>query len=229
MQHADYTACYFYALPYGEKLGRLVGMPKMPTPLVDGYTPKTTECGEKGTKMILKTETLKEKGLTQEQIDFVMAEVGKEINSLTAERDTYKSQLDTANTTLESLKGVDVAGLQSTINDLKTQLGNKDGEIEKIKADYAFDTLLKGAIRSASGRNEKAIMALLDVDTLKASKNQEADIKAAIENLKKDDAYLFQNTNVPRVVSSTHGINPDVQTKKEQANEALRALYGKGE
>ena len=49
------------------------------------------------------------------------------------------------------------------------------------------------------------------------------------ENLKKEDAYLFQNTNVPRVVSSTQGINPDAQTKKEQANEALRALFGKGE
>lgn len=179
--------------------------------------------------MILKTETLKEKGLTQEQIDFVMAEVGKEVNSLTAERDTYKTQLSTAQETLDSMKGVDVAGLQTTINDLKTQLGNKDGEIEKIKEDYAFDALLKGAIRSAAGRNEKAIMALLDVDTLKASKNQEADIKAAIENLKKEDAYLFQNTNVPRVVSLTPGINPDAQTKKEQANEALRALFGKGE
>lgn len=179
--------------------------------------------------MILKTETLKEKGLTQEQINFVMAEVGREVNSLTAERDTYKTQLATAQSTLDSMKGVDVAGFQATINDLKTQLGNKDGEIEKIKADYAFDALLKGAIRSAAGRNEKAIMALLDVDTLKASKNQEADIKAAIENLKKEDAYLFQNTNVPRVVSSTPGINPDAQTKKEQANEALRALFGKGE
>lgn len=179
--------------------------------------------------MILKTETLKEKGMTQEQIDFVMAEVGKEINSLAAERDGYKNQLDAAQTALESMKGVDVNGLQGQIADLTKQLRGKDSEIERIKSDYLFDTALKEAIRSANGRNEKAIMALLDLDTLKASKNQETDLKAALDNLKKDNDYLFKDTNVPKVVSVTSGINPDAQTKKEQANEALRSLFGKGE
>ena len=109
------------------------------------------------------------------------------------------------------------------------QLQGKDAEIEKIKSDYAFDASVKEAIRKASGRNEKAIMALLDVDTLKASKNQTQDIEAAITALKKDNDYLFQQPTVPRVVSSTTGINNDAQTKKEQANEALRSLLGKGE
>lgn len=179
--------------------------------------------------MILKTETLKEKGLNQEQIDFIMAEVGKEFNALTAERDTYKTQLQTAQATLKGMEGVDVAGLQTRISELTTQLGNKDSEIEKIKSDYAFDAALKAAIRSVNGRNEKAITALLDVETLKASKNQENDIKTALENLKKENDYLFQGSRVPKVVSVTGGINQDAQTKKEQANEALRSLFGKGE
>ena len=179
--------------------------------------------------MILKTETLREKGLTQEQIDFVMAEVGKEFNALTAERDTYKTQLQTAQATLKGMEGVDVAGMQQKISELTTQLGDKDGEIAKIKADYAFDTALKAAIRAANGRNEKAITALLDVEVLKSSKNQEADIKTALDNIKKDNDYLFQNGPTPRVVSVTGGINQEAQTKREQANEALRSLFGKGE
>lgn len=179
---------------------------------------------------IFKTETLKEKGLTQEQIDYIMAEVGKEINSLTAERDGYKTQLDTAQASLKAMEGIDAAGLQHKISELTTKLNGKDSEIEKIKADYAFDTSIKEAIRKASGRNEKAIMALLDMDTLKASKNQAADIEKALTDLKKDNDYLFQaQKTVPRVVSVTGGINNDAQTKKEQANEALRALFGKGE
>ena len=36
-------------------------------------------------------------------------------------------------------------------------------------------------------------MALLDVDTLKASKNQAQDIEAALTALKKDNDYLFQS------------------------------------
>ena len=92
------------------------------------------------------------------------------------------------------------------------------------------DAAVKEAIRKASGKNERAIMALLDVDGLKASKNQTQDIDAALAAVKKDNDYLFgSSAPVPRVVSSTSGINNDAQTKREQANEALRNLFGKGE
>ena len=39
----------------------------------------------------MKREDLTAKGLTTEQIDFVMAEYGKEINPLKAERDSCKN------------------------------------------------------------------------------------------------------------------------------------------
>lgn len=177
----------------------------------------------------MKREDLTAQGLTAEQVEYVMSEYGRELNPLKAERDSYKTQLDTAQASLKAMEGIDAAGLQTRIAELNGQLAGKDSEIAKIKADYAFDTSLKEAIRAASGRNEKAITALLDVDTLKASKNQETDIKAALENLKKENDYLFQGTSIPRVVSTTSGINNDAQTKKEQANEALRSLFGKGE
>lgn len=180
--------------------------------------------------MILKTETLREKGMSQEQIDFVMAEVGKEINSITAERDTYKTQLDTAQASLKAMEGVDAAGLQQSVKDLQTQLSGKDAEIEKIKADYAFNDSLKEAIRKSGAKNCKAVMALLDIDTLKKSKNQTVDIEAALEGVKKENDYLFASDKpLPRVVSTTSGIDQTAQTKKEQANEALRSLFGKTE
>lgn len=178
----------------------------------------------------MKREDLTAQGLTAEQVEFVMSEYGKEVNPLKAERDSYKTQLDTAQASLKAMEGIDAAGLQTKVSDLTKQLQGKDAEIEKIKSDYTFDASVKEAIRKASGRNEKAIMALLDVDTLKTSKNQTQDIEAAITALKKDNDYLFQQaTTIPRVVSSTTGINNKAQTKKEQANEALRSLLGKGE
>lgn len=177
----------------------------------------------------MKREDLTAKGLTPEQVEFVMPEYGKEFNPLKLERDSYKTQLDTAQAALEKMKGVDAAGMQTKINDLTEELKEKEREIEKIKSDYAFNDTLKEAIRTASGRNEKAITALLDLDTLKTSKNKADDIKAALDDLKKENDYLFQDTNVPRVVSATSGINTYEQTKKEQANEALRSLFGKGE
>ena len=51
----------------------------------------------------MKTEDLQGKGLNQEQIDFVMSEHGKELNAVKAERDGYKTQLDTAQASLKAM------------------------------------------------------------------------------------------------------------------------------
>ena len=56
-----------------------------------------------------------------------------------------------------------------------------------------FDDLINVNINNLKGKNAKAIKALLDVDTLKKSKNQAEDIKTALEALQKadDSAFLF--------------------------------------
>ena len=43
---------------------------------------------------------------------------------------------------------------------------------------------IKEAVKTAGGRNEKAVIAMLDIDALKESKNQSADIKKALEGCK---------------------------------------------
>lgn len=68
-------------------------------------------------------------------------EYGKDLNAVKAERDGYRSQLDTAQTSLKAMEGIDAAGLQTKVSDLTKQLQGKDAEIEKIKADYAFDII----------------------------------------------------------------------------------------
>jgi len=67
----------------------------------------------------MKTEELKAKGLTEEQISFVMSENGKDIKAeqdkyavLEAEKNNYKTQLETAQASLKEFEGVDVKELQ---------------------------------------------------------------------------------------------------------------------
>lgn len=76
--------------------------------------------------MILKTEDLQKQGLNQEQINYVMAVVGKEVNALTSERDNYKSQLATAQQTLKSFEGVNIQELQGKVTQLTADLATKD-------------------------------------------------------------------------------------------------------
>ena len=47
----------------------------------------------------MNTDDLKAQGLTQEQIDFVMAEHGKVVNPLKSDRDSFEAQLKNADNT----------------------------------------------------------------------------------------------------------------------------------
>lgn len=146
----------------------------------------------------MKTEFLKSLGLEQDAIDKIMAENGKDVNAEKAKttqaeesRDAYKAQLDEAKGSLEKLKGVDADALTKQISDLTAQLKAKDDEYAAKEAERAFKGGLNEAITKAGGRNAKAIMAMLDLDKLRASKDQTADITAAIDAVKKSDDYLF--------------------------------------
>ena len=165
----------------------------------------------------MKTEDLQAKGLSQEQIDYVMAEYGKDINGIKQERDTYKTQLSTAQATLKSFEGVNISELQGKIQTLTTELAERD-----------FNDLLKSTAEGFKPRDIKAVMPFLDVDKLKASKNQETDIKAALEIVKKEKGYLFQDTSIPRVVAPTPGPGGEkTDNTRTQANNALRSILGR--
>lgn len=76
----------------------------------------------------MKTEELTTIGLTEEQATQVLAINGrdiekhkKQITSLERERDGYKAQLDTANTTLKKFEGIDPQQIQNEIQAYKTQ------------------------------------------------------------------------------------------------------------
>ena len=166
----------------------------------------------------MKTEELKAQGLTQEQINFVMAENGKDIDKIqkkvddmTAERDKEKGRADTAEETLKGFDGVDVEKLNKSIADWKKKAEDAEKDYKQKIADRDFDDLLKEAIKSANGLNEKAIMGCLDIPTLKASKNQKSDIESAIKALSEaeDSKMLFkaENSVTPHFTSVNKGGN----------------------
>ena len=94
---------------------------------------------------------------------------------------------------LDGFKDVDVSGLNQRINDLETEKANIQKDYDAKIADRDFNDLVKENIAAANGKNAKAIMALLDVETLKASKNQKEDIAAALKALTEaeDSKMLF--------------------------------------
>ena len=138
--------------------------------------------------------------LPKEVVDAILAENGRDVEAAKkpfADYESIKEQLKTATEGLKAFDGVDVKDLQGQAAKLTKDLANQAEAHKKQLADLAFDGVLKDAITAARGRNDKAIRALLDVDKLKASKDQTADIKAALGELKKDSGYLFESEETP--------------------------------
>ena len=174
----------------------------------------------------MKTEELKEKGLTDEQISFVMAENGKDIgkvqkklDDMTTERDKEKGRADTAEETLKKFEGVDVDAIKKDLADWKEKATKAESDYNQKIADRDFDDMLKDSISAAKGLNYKAIRALLDVDTLKASKNQKEDVEKAIKDLAaaEDSKMLFSadQKQVARFTQAQTGVKDSTITKKD--------------
>lgn len=114
-----------------------------------------------------------------------------EYDNTVSTRDEYKASLDAVNEKLKEFEGVDINDLKGQITQLQNDLKAKEDEYAAREADRLFNDILSDAIKNAGGRNTKAVMALLNIDELRASKNQSDDIQKALDAAKASDAYLF--------------------------------------
>ena len=85
----------------------------------------------------MKTEDLKAQGFTDEQINFIMAENGKDIKREKDKADSYKSQLDTATQTLKGFEGVNVEEMKNKISQLTADLENSQKKHAEEKSEKA--------------------------------------------------------------------------------------------
>lgn len=155
----------------------------------------------------------------------------KTVNDWQKQVDDNKQLQTTLTETQEALKkfdGVDAEDLNKQIADLKADLEKKDFEHQAQIADRDFQDNVKGVIAKYKGKNEKAIKALLDMDSLKASKNQNEDLDKAVRALTEaeDSKMLFGETN-PEVIGKGNPIG--IVTKGGNASEAtasMRSIMG---
>lgn len=149
-----------------------------------------------------------------------------EYDKAVEQRDAHKSSLDEVNEKLKEFEGVDVADLKGQITKLQGDLKAKDDEYTAKEAERTFSESVKAAIKEAGGRNDKAIMALLDMDALRQSKNQSEDIKKALEAAEESDAYLF---GVDEPINNAVGLTNGARGKGNGGNNdmsAIRAAMG---
>lgn len=182
----------------------------------------------------MKREELEKLGLSKEQIDTVLDMHHKEIDPVNKELEKaeadLKAEQEKVKTTEEALKafdGVDPAALNQKIADLQKDLQTKDAEHQAQIADRDFQDMLKESIAAAKGKNAKAITALLDIETLKASKNQKEDVTSALKTLAEaEDSKMLFGESEPKEIGK--GDLPGIVTKggNTDSDAELRAAMG---
>lgn len=163
----------------------------------------------------MKREFLKDMKLTDEQIDAIMAENGKDVNSLkeqvnslTTEKDGLQSQLTERDTQLKDLKGKvkDSDELTAEIDQL--QKANKEAK-EKYEADLTAQQksfLVDKALTNSGARNAKAVSSLLDLDSVEVKDGQLIGLDDQLKALRESDGYMFQEDQQPNEPQPQGGV-----------------------
>lgn len=148
----------------------------------------------------MKREELKKLGLSDEQMDAVMAAHGQTVQSLNTQITTLQ-QSETELKNQVSKNAEDLKKLQKDNSDneeLKKQLKELQKEnaaqeekyqesLTKVQRDSALSALLA----EAKVKNPKAVAALLDDEKIVFKDGELSGAKEQIESLQKSDAYLF--------------------------------------
>ncbi|NRG43300.1 phage scaffolding protein [Bacillus sp. CRN 9] len=148
-------------------------------------------------------EELKALGLTDEQIEKVMASHGKVVNPLKAEVDkvkgleneitTYKQQIADRDTQLIDLskKAEGNEELQKQIKDLQKDNADAKEESDNKLAAQRKEFKLELALKDALAKNPKAVKALLNQEAISLDGDNLIGLEEQLKSLKESDSYLF--------------------------------------
>ncbi len=149
----------------------------------------------------MKKEDLVSQGLTEEQISYVMAENGKDIEKVKAklttaetEKESYKEQLATANTEIQSYKDMDVEGVKAKVTEWEAKyLQDTKALQDKLDA-QAYTSVLEKFVEGYQFTSElakKAVVGELKEKGFKLDGSTLLGAKDFMEELKTNNATAF--------------------------------------
>ena len=169
---------------------------------------------------------LKELGLNDEQVENVISANGKDIEKvktkLTAAetaRDEYKEQLETANTTIQSYKDMDIEGIKQSASDWEKKY-NDDLKAMQDKLDgQAYDFALKEYVSGyqfTSDLVKEAVIAQLKAQGFKLNDGKLLGADDFMKQLKEANPSAFADADIKQPKITLPGTNtPPIGVTKE--------------
>lgn len=141
--------------------------------------------------------------LPKEIVDAIMAENGRDIENVKARFSDYeelKQQLAQAQGAEDAL---------AVAKQWEEKYNQTVDTHRREMSDLIFSHNLENAITAYKGRNAKAITALLDLEAIQSSENQQDALAQALEALKTECSYLFREETPPPYARGTGAAVPE--------------------
>ena len=158
-------------------------------------------------------EILKNNGLNEDQITNILnsmkeskvyttkhENIDERYNKLKTQKTELEAQIKERDTQLADLSknNKDNEGLLNQIKDLQALNKQTTTDYENKINQMQFDYALEGALTNAKSKNNKALKALLDMNSIKYQEGKLEGLQEQIEALQKDASYLFDLNNAPQ-------------------------------
>lgn len=173
-------------------------------------------------------EFLRSLGLEDEIIGSIMAKHGATIKELNDQFDTQKTKAETLEEQITK-RDTDLKTLREQLKDheganteLKALQSKYDEETQKLQEQLVHNKKMNEirlAINKSGARNEKAILALLDLEGVKVNDDGVQGLKEQIDAIKESDNYLFETVEnkKPNIVAggNPQGTGSGVLTREQ--------------
>lgn len=173
-------------------------------------------------------EELKALGLTDEQIEKVVEDYGKnyvtknQFNQKNEELKQAKESLTTMQSDIEALKksNADNAELSKQIDELNAAQLKREEEYTAQIQKMELDRIVERTLLSSKVKNAKAVRALLDLEDAKVKDGTIKGLDDQLTKLKESDPYLFESDSKPTGVTpgEPHGGQGSTGITQEQFN-----------
>lgn len=197
-----------------------------------GSDPRDKSVAEKGIPMkreFLQNLKVGEEALPKEVIDAIMEENGRDVTAAKVAAVKPYADYDDIKRERDDLKAKQGDGMVDgkSAQQWKDAHDQAVADHQKELAGVKFQSVLDNSITAAKGKSAKAITALLDLDALRDSEDQQVAITAALEELKKDSGYLFDTEGTPPPYARGTGTGNPPPAAPETLAGALRERYDK--
>ena len=173
----------------------------------------------------MKRDELEAKGLTKEQIDFVMQLNGEDINLEKAKTKAANEQLKAANETIKTFEGLDVDGIKSQSSEWQ----KKAEEFEQQLKDQAYKAAVSELLKPYEFTSSLAKEATLNKMLAQKFELEDGKLKGAEDFLKtfrEENKEAFKDIANPGNLGGAGG-NPRPNPKPSENKDSLATRLGK--